>query len=220
MNRYAALLFDFGGTLDAEGVPWKARFARLFLDLAPETAQVFDRAFYDADDALVGSIPKNLGLEGTAYRLAADVARALGRPELAEIVARRFLKEAQSALSRSESLLARLSPRYRLGIVSNFYGNLDAVCRETGLARHLTAALDSAVVGAEKPDPRIFRTALDAVGAQAEQTIFIGDSLARDMAGARAVGIPHVWLSAEGSQACCSSDRIIRRLGELEEVLA
>ena len=220
MKRCSALLFDFGGTLDADGVPWKERFARLFLELAPEAAEGFDRNFYDADDALVGSLPKDLGLEGTSHRLAADVARKLGRPELAELVANRFLEEARLTLARSKALLARLSPRYRLGIVSNFYGNLDAVCRETGLAPHLTAALDSSVVGAEKPDPRIFRSALEAVRAQAEETIFIGDSLARDMAGARGVGIPHVWLSAEGEQACCSSDRVIRRLAELEEVLA
>jgi len=56
-----AVLFDFGGTLDADGVPWRERFRRLFrqegVDIAPEA---FDRAFYAADDALLGAIPGSL----------------------------------------------------------------------------------------------------------------------------------------------------------------
>src|SRR5262249_15398138 len=51
------VLFDFGGTLDADGIPWKTRFFHLCraegLTADPER---FDPAFYAADDALVGTI--------------------------------------------------------------------------------------------------------------------------------------------------------------------
>jgi putative hydrolase of the HAD superfamily len=215
-----ALLFDFGGTLDAEGVPWKERFSKLVAEESTEPGPEFDRAFYAADDGLVGSLPREIGLAETVAKLAERVAERLGRPEIASRVAARFLADANGCLARSANLLGRLSRRYRLGIVSNFYGNLESVCRETGLSPHLSAVVDSAVIGAEKPDPRIFAAALDALGASARESVFIGDSLARDMTGARGVGMPHVWLSPGEERACCPADRVIRRLCDLEEMLA
>ena len=62
----SAVLFDFGGTLDADGIAWKERFHRLFetegVAVAPGQ---FDPAFYAADDALVGTVPATLPLEDT-----------------------------------------------------------------------------------------------------------------------------------------------------------
>ena len=49
---------------------------------------------------------------------------------------------------------------------------------------------------------------------------FVGDSLPRDMAGARAVGMPHIWLSGDrAGAACCAGDRVIRTLDDLEAAL-
>ena len=56
----AAVLFDFGGTLDADGITWKERFFRLCLDEGVTIARErFDPVFYAADDALVGGIPRH-----------------------------------------------------------------------------------------------------------------------------------------------------------------
>jgi HAD superfamily hydrolase (TIGR01549 family) len=214
-----AVLLDFGGTLDADGVPWKERFRRLFAEEAHLPPDGFDRAFYAADDALVGTVPRDLSFSETVGRLSAGVARALGRPEAATRVAARFLEESRSSLVRSAGVLERLHARYRLGVVSNFYGNLEAVCRETGLSPHLDATIDSAIVKAEKPDPRIFEAALAAIGVGPRKAVFVGDSLPRDMAGARAAGIPHVWLRAGEGSACCPQDRVIASLSELPGVL-
>ena len=214
-----AVLFDFGGTLDSDGIAWKERFRRLFEQegLHPEE---FDRAFYDADDALVGSIPRDLSFAETVGRLSSGVAERLGRPDAAGPAASRFLAEARAHLARSAGLLGSLRGRYRLAIVSNFYGNLDAVCRETGLAPHLDAAIDSAVVKAEKPDRRIFEAALAAVGVGPRRALFVGDSRPRDMEGARALGMRHVWLRPGEGDPCCPGDRVIGSLPELAGVLA
>jgi len=126
-----AVLFDFGGTLDSDGIPWKARFFRLWSEeigeLEPER---FDRAFYEADDALVGNLPADLPLAATAGRLAAGLANGLsaGHGSACERVASRFCKEARDHLAGSVRLLERLASRYRLAVVSNFYGNLATVC--------------------------------------------------------------------------------------------
>jgi putative hydrolase of the HAD superfamily len=109
-----------------------------------------------------------------------------------------------------------------VAIVSNFYGNLETVCRETGIAPHVDVAIDSAVVRAEKPDRRIFEAALATLGVSPRRAVFVGDSQPRDMAGARALGMRHVWVCAEppASGACCPGDPVIGRLTELSGVLA
>ena len=59
--------------------------------------------------------------------------------------------------------------------------------------------------------------------AQSAETVFVGDSVPRDMAGARGIGMRHVWLKAPDSngaaQPCCPGDPVIRRLAELEEIV-
>jgi HAD superfamily hydrolase (TIGR01549 family) len=222
-----AVLFDFGGTLDSDGIPWKARFFRLWSqEIGSVEPERFDRAFYEADDALVGNLPADLPLADTARRLAAGLASGLsaGRGNACERVASRFCEEAREHLAASAHLLERLASRYRLAVVSNFYGNLAAVCAEAGLPPAIAAAIDSAAVGAEKPDPRIFEAALRAVGARPSEALFVGDSLARDMAGARVLGMRHAWIAGDQNgdspSACCPQDTVLKRLADLEQVIA
>jgi len=225
LDRCRAVLLDWGGTLDADGEPWKARVAAL---LAAEGVAVeatrFDRAFYAADDALVGAVPHDLGLTGIARRLLDGLARELGVADraLAARVASAFAERSRAAVRRNAPLLDALARRYRLGLVSNFYGNLEAVCDDCGVRQLFRTIMDSACVGCEKPDPRIFGAALDALGVSAAEAVFVGDSLPRDMAGARGVGMPHIWLAPatpERRTACCPADPVVHSLGELEGLL-
>lgn len=214
------LLFDFGGTLDAEGVPWKDRFFRLAEEEGLDSPQAeFDQAFYGATDALEGAIPADAGLRVIVDRVAAGLAARLGREDsLLRAIGDRFARDSQRQLAESAALLSRLRARYRIGIVSNFYGNLQAVCDEAGLTPSIGVAVDSTLVGCKKPDPRIFQAALDALEATAADTVFVGDSLRRDMAGAKAMGMRHVWLRPESAAAggpCCPGDPAIARLADL-----
>jgi HAD superfamily hydrolase (TIGR01549 family) len=215
------LLFDFGGTLDAEGVPWKERFFRLAreegLDL-PETE--FDPAFYGATDSLEGTIPREAGFRELVERVADGLAVRLKRENaLLRRIGDRFTEESLRQLGESAALLSRLRERYRIGIVSNFYGNLQAVLDEAGLAPSIEVAVDSTLAGCKKPDPRIFQAALDPLGASPAEAVFVGDSLRRDMAGARAMGMRHVWLRPESAAGnggpCCPDDLAIARLAQL-----
>jgi HAD superfamily hydrolase (TIGR01549 family) len=113
-----------------------------------------------------------------------------------------------------------LARDYALGIVSNFYGNLGAVCDDVGVRPFLGVIVDSAWAGCAKPDPLIFRRAVEGLRVAPGQATFVGDSLPRDMAGARAVGMPHIWLAgAAAGMACCPGDRVIRTLNDLESAL-
>jgi len=221
----SAVLFDFGGTLDADGLPWKARLFRLCRDAGLVAApEGFDSVFYAVDDALVGAIPPALSFRDTVGRLAAGVTRALGADDatLAARIADRFVDDATERVQRNTRLLSDLSRRYRMGIVSNFYGNLVTVCHNAGIHRFFSVIIDSTRVGYAKPDPRIFRSALDELGMAPADAVFVGDSLTRDMGGARAVGMRHIWLAGEAatdSMPCCPGDRMVRSLGDLEGLL-
>jgi HAD superfamily hydrolase (TIGR01509 family) len=78
---------------------------------------------------------------------------------------------------------------YVLGVVSNAEGTVETLLGEVGLAPYFRFVLDSFVVGLEKPDPRIFLLALERAGTAAERTLFIGDSYAIDVCGARSAGL-------------------------------
>ena len=221
----SAVLFDFGGTLDADGIAWKERFHRLF-----ETEGVavgprqFDPAFYAADDALVGTVPATLPLEDTVLRVANGVAAALRAEDatLGARVAARFLSEARACFEANARVLERLAQRHRLGIVSNFYGNLPTVCDNADVRRYFGVIVDSAQVGFLKPDPRIFLAAVETLGVKPGRTVMVGDSLARDMAGARAAGMAHIWLAPHPERQgppCCQEDRVIQSLAQVEELL-
>ena len=219
------MLLDFGGTLDADGLTWKERFYRLWRDeAAAESREAFDPVFYAADDALVGAIPITLSFEETVRRLAHGIAAGLSVRDERVIarVADRFLADAHRHLERNRALLTRLKARHHLGVVSNFYGNLETVCHNVSVRPLLGVIVDSERVGILKPDPRIFMTALDALGVKPADAVFVGDSAARDMAGARALGMRHVWLTGEPAPPggpCCPGDAIIRTLPDVEALL-
>ena len=69
-----------------------------------------------------------------------------------------------------------------------------SILTELGLAKHLDFVLDSAEVGVEKPDPRIFRIALERAGVDPAHALYVGDLYSVDVLGARAVGMEAVLL--------------------------
>jgi FMN phosphatase YigB (HAD superfamily) len=217
----AAILFDFGGTLDADGVAWKDRFRRLWCEEVGEIASAqFDPVFYAVDDALVGAIPATLSFHDTVGKIVLGLSKVMGGSDDVVVgrIAKRFVEESLERLHGNALVLRDLSLRYRLGIVSNFYGNLSAVCGEVGLSPFLSVIVDSTVVGVLKPNPKIFDAALRVLQIEPAQAVFVGDSLQRDMAGARAVGMAHVWLTSQPSQqggACCPNDPVAHRLEEV-----
>jgi putative hydrolase of the HAD superfamily len=76
-----------------------------------------------------------------------------------------------------------------LVVVSNSDGTVEQGLADRGLRDHLHHVVDSAVVGAEKPDPRIFHHAVELAGSAPERTLHVGDLYAVDVVGARAAGL-------------------------------
>jgi putative hydrolase of the HAD superfamily len=93
-----------------------------------------------------------------------------------------------------------------LGIVSNSNGTVEAELRRLGVCQtgdgdgvRVGVVVDSEVAGVSKPDPEIFRIALDALGVTASKTVLhVGDSLRYDVTGALAAGLRPVHLDPYG----------------------
>jgi putative hydrolase of the HAD superfamily len=77
----------------------------------------------------------------------------------------------------------------KVAIISNSEGMLDRLFVDLGIRAHFDVLVDSGVVGVEKPDPRIFRFALDRTGTPPERALHLGDVYATDILGARAAGV-------------------------------
>ena len=176
-----------------------------------------------ADDSLNEETLGDIGYKATLFEQVERVLRAGNRSDdlLAHRISDRFYQESLFCLGRNKTLLKELATRYRLGIVSNFYGNLEFLCKEIGYRQYFDTVIDSARVGVSKPQLAIFRAAVEKLGCPPEQVMLVGDNPLRDMAPAKALAMPHVWLNTlhPERQACCEEDHVIRSLLELREIL-
>jgi putative hydrolase of the HAD superfamily len=123
----------------------------------------------------------------------------------------------------AEPVLGALAREHRLALVTNGAPDIQ---REklagTTLARYFGAIVISCEVEVAKPDRRIFEIALDRIGADAQGAVMVGDSLARDVAGARAAGIRVIWIDRQLSpdEKGPEPDARIESLSELPAALA
>jgi len=107
---------------------------------------------------------------------------------------------------------------YRVGVVSNAEGRVEQDLYRAGFDGVLETVVDSHVVGVEKPDPRIFRIALDRLEADPASTVFLGDVPAVDVVGARAAGIRPVLLDRHDLYPSADVPRL-RALSEFPDYL-
>ncbi|MFI5347138.1 MAG: HAD family hydrolase [Elusimicrobiota bacterium] len=219
-----SVLFDYGGTLDSDGTTWLERFYPIYKEYGVDVSrELFDRAFYDSDDGLPGRHAlAGLDLEQTLRLQVRDVLEAVApeRTDLTPMIAGRFAEDSRRQFSRLKPVLERLSQRYRLGIVSNFYGNLDGILRADGLRAHFAVVADSGALGVLKPDPAIFLHAARALDSAPADCVMVGDSIPRDIKGAAAAGMKKTLVTAKPLIPDAGQDWTVRSVFELEAVLA
>ena len=105
----------------------------------------------------------------------------------------RFLSEQPYLVDGAEELLGRLSRRCMIGVLSN--GFLDTQYRKlrySGLWRYVARTVVSEEAGFQKPDPRLYKYAVEATGATGVP-IMIGDNPHTDILGALRAGWNAVW---------------------------
>lgn len=198
LSQCKAILFDFGGTLDSDGEHWLDRFYDLYEQAGLDVPKVEIKGAFYAADRLCNNDPKlvSMGLRSLMKHHVRIQFAALNLNDTAkeEEIIKRFCAKSERILKRNAQLLKRFKPSYRLGVISNFYGNVATLCREAALSDSLDVILDSAAVGVSKPDPEIFRIAMAKLDLPASRTVFVGDSYERDIEPARKLGMKTVWI--------------------------
>ncbi|MET0151472.1 MAG: HAD family hydrolase [Candidatus Binatia bacterium] len=219
-----AVLFDYGGTLDGEGWHWFDRMLRLYRRAGCELADAeIKQAFYAADHAIAEEAKlASYGLRPLVERHVELQMEVLGPDarRFADEVTEGFCAMTADGWERSRELLSRLRGRARLGVVSNFYGNLEVLLEEAGLAALLDTVVESARVGVEKPDPAIYRLAAERLALPPREVVMVGDSFERDVRASHSTGMRAIWLrrgDAEPPEPGIA-DRVVSRLAEIDPV--
>lgn len=195
------VLFDFGGTLDADGARWSIRFHSAYRAAGGrQSFAAFERVFRESDRALA----RFSGVARLGFRAMIDAQTALALARLPDgaglskrDVADHFHSSTCAVVRRNEALLQRLHESYHLGVVSNFTGNLELCLEELGLMRYFRVVADSGRVGISKPDPRLFQHALSWPGLVATPAWMVGDNFESDIRPAAALGLATAWLAPE-----------------------
>ncbi|MEJ2583732.1 MAG: YjjG family noncanonical pyrimidine nucleotidase [Robiginitalea sp.] len=112
-----------------------------------------------------------------------------------------------------------LKGKYRLHIITNGFEEVQfRKLRNSGIDTYFREVVNSDRAGVKKPDPRIFRIALEATGIQPESGVMIGDNFEADIKGARSVGLQalHFNVHQEPDHQICP---IIQDLREIKSFL-
>jgi putative hydrolase of the HAD superfamily len=102
-----------------------------------------------------------------------------------------------------------------LGLLTNVAKEMNAICRGLGLEPYLDFIVTSQEVGADKPQPPIFLTALERAGVSAAEAVHVGDQYKLDAVGARGVGITPILIDRYDLYPEVSDCPRIRTLPEL-----
>jgi putative hydrolase of the HAD superfamily len=86
-------------------------------------------------------------------------------------------------------VLEQLQPRFQLAVISNFDGRLRLIVQHLGISKYFAHVFISSELGADKPDPEIFRRALDRIHLSANEVLHVGDDPERDWKAAAAAGL-------------------------------
>jgi putative hydrolase of the HAD superfamily len=216
----AAVLFDLGGVLlrlDYDAIAASASEHGLPLEAASlARAEASARRAIDARAGTRGGAPGSDATRLPDYFEDLLGAAGVEGPSRAALVARLRADHRAHNLWRvplegaAETLGALRRAGLRTGVVSNADGRAAELLEAAGLAGALEVVVDSHWEGVEKPDPEIFRRALDRLGVEAARTAFVGDIWSIDVVGSRAAGLRPILLDTTDGYRDAACERIAR----------
>ena len=205
MSSIKGIIFDYGGTIDTDGIHW----GELIWSEYQAAGVDIDRQTYR--DAYVHgerSLAKNPIIEPTdtfrtllckkmklqfEYLRDAMPGKDFSK-EKEEEVAQRCYGRVLATLERTRAIVKELATHYPIVLVTNFYGNMPVVLKEFALDGIFKEIVESSVVGLRKPDPALFAKGVEALGLKPFEVVVIGDSYRKDIHPARTLGCKAVWL--------------------------
>lgn len=229
------LIFDYGATIDSNGKHWAEVIWEQYMAAGvPVSKDQFRDAYVYAERTLAlhpyikpednfnQLMLVKIKLEFD-YLLTADILESnYPCDEVIHSIAEGCYQEARHTVAEAKKTLNVLFERYPMVLVSNFYGNIQAVLADFGLESFFLSIIESAVVGVRKPDPAIFRMGVEALNLKSEEVVVIGDSYRKDIQPAQSIGCETIWIKGVGwddSENSVNHDKIITDFSELRNLL-
>jgi putative hydrolase of the HAD superfamily len=197
-----AIFFDAAGTLfyltETVGDHYAQVGREVGLDLQ---AQKLDRAFHMAWQQM----PPRAAIDGPRENddkgwWREVVSRVFDQvaPSLSELDRDNFFEVAYEHFAEAgvwqvypevPEVLQKLCPRFQLAVISNFDGRLRFILQHLGISKYFGHVFISSEIGADKPDPEIFRRAVTTMHLNANEVVHVGDDPERDWKAAAAAGL-------------------------------
>ena len=235
MSRIKGIIFDYGGTIDTNGIHWGEfiweQYKNAGIDVTHEAyrdAYVHGERFLaknpviEPTDTFHTLLRKKLAIHFD-YLRERFPEKGFGA-ETAEKIADGCYSKVKETLETTCAIVKSLSDRYPLVLVTNFYGNMNVVLEEFCLSEYFKNIVESSVVGLRKPDPALFALGVEKIQMQPQEIVVIGDSYRKDIHPSSTLGCKTVWLKnicweeepvIEGHEATA----IIKSLEELPDII-
>ena len=229
IDQFDVLLLDMGltfmfdcdrfGTEDDLAGTYKRMGGRKLDD--QDVNRILSAAFEQmvADGKIPGNYEKIQTVSGYLKRQA--LAASLPRHEL-ELLERVFAEhEIGTIPDKYIDIIKQLSTTHRLGIISDIWSRSGRFYRELekmSIRDTFEVIIFSSDVGIIKPSPKIFSKAMEALDTDISKVVYIGDSMRRDIAGAKNFGMSAVWIGNEhlvAGNLLAQPDHIISDLRDL-----
>ncbi|TMB67826.1 MAG: HAD family hydrolase [Deltaproteobacteria bacterium] len=197
-----AIFFDAVGTLfyldGTVGRHYALVANEVGLALDPDQ---LDRAFYSAWQQM----PQRAAIDGPRenddkgwWRELVDLVLDQVAPSLSELDHDNFFEIAYEHFAEAgvwavypevPDVLRELQPRFQLAVISNFDGRLRFILEHLSISKFFRHIFISSEIGADKPDPEIYRRAVGLIGVKRNEVLHVGDDSQRDWEAASTAGL-------------------------------
>ena len=185
--KLAAATFDVGGIIYSDDVFKRAIYAAMENYAGPIDPERFEKVYVDHLKSHSGSLRSKLCLE---FFGSLDL-----KAEIMEFATARWNFEPGDIYSDARKTIEELKASgLKIGLVANQPKSAVDSLKRDGIFDLVDFLGISAVVGLEKPDPRIFELALTELGTTGPETIHIGNRLDTDVIPAKSLGFKTVWI--------------------------
>lgn len=205
MDSIKGLIFDYGGTIDTNGVHWSEVIWEQYCNAGTGIDKETFRDAYIHGERTLAMKPiiepidtfrtlltkkiaiqfDYLRLNHCCEKLTTDMEKAVAEGCYARVL---------ETIGKARTIIKELGKSYPMVLVTNFYGNMEVVLEEFGLNGIFKSIVESSIVGIRKPDPRLFALGTESLGMAPEDIVVIGDSYKKDIFPATTLGCKTVWI--------------------------
>ncbi|MFC6099046.1 HAD family hydrolase [Olivibacter domesticus] len=200
------VLIDYGGTIDTNGRHWANVIWEAYMSVNVNvTKEQFMNAYAFGERALaINPIIK-------PYHTFKDVL-CLKLEQQLEFLSLKGSTESdkidkmvgycmeivRGTIKKAKPTLDIIHAQYPMVLVSNFYGNIQAVLRDLHIDHYFNGVVESAIVGVRKPNPEIYSLGVAEIGLLPQECVVIGDSFKKDILSGKEAGCKTLWLNVDG----------------------